>query len=83
MKRDCAKGPAYLLERDEPDKLESKPMMGIVKDWFDGAQGPFDEYDDEAVLRELKAEVAHHPRMLQDVHELHKCGIVVRDIKGD
>lgn len=31
MKRDCIKGPAYLLGRDEPDELESKPMMGIIK----------------------------------------------------
>ncbi|KAF5539228.1 hypothetical protein FPHYL_12300 [Fusarium phyllophilum] len=51
--------------------------MGIVKDWVDEV-----EYDDEDTydLYQQVVQVSHFPRMLERLHELHKHGIVVRDL---
>ncbi|KAM0562947.1 hypothetical protein ACHAPJ_001788 [Fusarium lateritium] len=53
------------------------PTMGIVKDWVEMAE--FDNKD----LREWYdrvAQVSQFPRMLEDLHEFHKHGIVIRDV---
>jgi len=68
------------LDRDpsNPEKYRT-PVMGIVKDWIDNAID-FESSDVNYLRRALKENVAHLPRMLRDVHQLHKCGIVVRDL---
>ncbi|RSL47619.1 hypothetical protein CEP54_013299 [Fusarium duplospermum] len=66
---------AQLLEHTNPEK----PLMAIVKDWVPGEQPAHDEstYKEGEWLRPTK-----FPKMLRDLKELHKCGIVVRDIKA-
>ncbi|KAI1034640.1 hypothetical protein LB504_004764 [Fusarium proliferatum] len=55
------------------------PAMGIVKDWVDEV-----EYDDERYheLYQRAVQARHFPRMLEGLHDLHKHGIVVRDLNG-
>ncbi|KAF4970752.1 hypothetical protein FSARC_2265 [Fusarium sarcochroum] len=56
------------------------PTMGIVKDWVDMA-----ECDNEDLRERYDriTQINQFPRMLEDLHELHKSGIVVRDLKSD
>jgi hypothetical protein len=57
--------------------IDNGVSMGIVKDWVDEV-----EYDDEDTydLYQQVAQVSHFSRMLERPHELHKHGIVVRDL---
>ncbi|KAJ4006067.1 hypothetical protein NW766_010893 [Fusarium irregulare] len=63
----------------EHDDL-SKPMMGIVKEWVDSIDGAdaWESSDPELIKRYIR----HMPRLLRNLKELHKSGIVVRDVKG-
>ncbi|CAG7557995.1 unnamed protein product [Fusarium equiseti] len=63
----------------EHDDL-SKPMMGIVKEWVDSIDGrdAWLSHDPDLVKRNI----GHMPRLLHNLRELHKSGIVVRDLKG-
>ncbi|KAI8712753.1 hypothetical protein NCS52_01374300 [Fusarium sp. LHS14.1] len=65
---------AELMEHPNPEE----PLMAIVKDWVPGGEPAHDERDekDGKWLRPTK-----FPKMLKDLKELHKCGIVVRDLK--
>ncbi|EEU35619.1 uncharacterized protein NECHADRAFT_52380 [Fusarium vanettenii 77-13-4] len=65
---------AELFEHLDP----KEPLMAIVKDWVPGGHPAHDEKDekDGKWLRPTK-----FPKMLRDLKELHKCGIVVRDLK--
>ncbi|XEU95085.1 hypothetical protein FSHL1_000369 [Fusarium sambucinum] len=55
-------------------------MMGIVKDWVEMA-----EYKDKNLrsLYDRFYQVFHMPQMIENLHELHKNGIVVRDLRKD
>ncbi|KAM5348994.1 hypothetical protein ACJ41O_008817 [Fusarium nematophilum] len=64
---------AQLLNHDNPDE----PVMAIVKDWLSGEEGT----DDEKTQKAAQAS-KHFPRMLRNLRDLHKCGIVVRDIQA-
>ncbi|KAJ4131781.1 hypothetical protein NW768_005980 [Fusarium equiseti] len=57
-----------------------EPMMGIVKDWVDMAT-----YEDENLrqVHDRLYQVFHIPQMIENLNELHKNGIVVRDIRGE
>ncbi|PNP85750.1 hypothetical protein FNYG_00806 [Fusarium nygamai] len=57
--------------------MDDGPVMGIVKDWVDGV-----EYDDPRYdhIYQRVAQARHFPRMLEGLHDLHKHGIVVRDL---
>ncbi|RKL47714.1 hypothetical protein BFJ72_g1945 [Fusarium proliferatum] len=57
--------------------IENGVSLGIVKDWVDEV-----EYDDEDTneLYQQVVQVSHFPRMLEGLHELHKHGIVVKDL---
>ncbi|KAF5724217.1 pectate lyase c [Fusarium mundagurra] len=57
--------------------IDNGVSLGIVKDWVDEV-----EYDDEDTydLYQQVVQVSHFPRMLEKLHELHKHGIVVRDL---
>ncbi|KAH7197875.1 kinetochore Sim4 complex subunit FTA2-domain-containing protein [Fusarium flagelliforme] len=57
-----------------------EPMMGIVKDWVDMA--PHEDEDLRQVHDRLY-QVFHIPQMIENLNELHKNGIVVRDIRGE
>ncbi|RSL48139.1 hypothetical protein CEP53_009642 [Fusarium sp. AF-6] len=65
---------AQLMNHTNPEE----PLMAIVKDWVPGeeqpAHGEITNKEGEW-LRPTK-----FPKMLRDLKELHKCGIVVRDI---
>ncbi|RBR11252.1 uncharacterized protein FIESC28_09136 [Fusarium coffeatum] len=63
----------------EHDDL-GKPMMGIVKEWVDSIEGQdaWLSYDRDMVKRYI----GHMPRLLRNLKELHKSGIVVRDLAG-
>ncbi|KAJ4209583.1 hypothetical protein NW759_013437 [Fusarium solani] len=65
---------AQLLDHLNPEE----PVMAIVKDWVPGGHPAHDESDQKEGewLRPTK-----FPKMLRDLKELHKCGIVVRDLK--
>ncbi|KAJ4266250.1 hypothetical protein NW762_004233 [Fusarium torreyae] len=56
------------------------PTMGIVKDWVE-----MTEYDSEDLRESYDyiTQIYQFPRMLEDLHELHRSGIVVRDLKSD
>ena len=63
----------------EHDDL-SKPMMGIVKEWVDSIEGA-----DAWASRDpdtIKRYIGHMPRLLRNLKELHKSGIVIRDVQG-
>ncbi|EWG49949.1 hypothetical protein FVEG_09297 [Fusarium verticillioides 7600] len=62
------------MEDDEVDL----PIMAIVKDWIPEHRTPTGGITREAEQRQIK----HLPRMLRNLRELHKCGIVVRDLKS-
>lgn len=66
-------GPDHFFGRD-PES--SEPLMGIVKDWLE-------EEDPEWTFHEWVSPAKYYPRMLRDLRELHRCGVVVRDMKGD
>ncbi|KAF5626745.1 hypothetical protein F25303_10987 [Fusarium sp. NRRL 25303] len=54
------------------------PIMAIVKDWIPNHRKPTGEITREAEQRQIN----HLPRMLRNLRQLHKCGIVVRDLKS-
>ncbi|KAI1032909.1 hypothetical protein LB504_006315 [Fusarium proliferatum] len=62
------------MEDDEVDL----PIMAIVKDWIPNHRTPTGGMTREAEQRQIK----HLPRMLRNLRQLHKCGIVVRDLKS-
>ncbi|KAM5348904.1 hypothetical protein ACJ41O_008727 [Fusarium nematophilum] len=59
------------------------PVVAIVKDWVDMAE---DDDDDggggggDGSRFDLFAQASELPRMLERLHGLHECGIVVRDL---
>ncbi|KAG8667652.1 hypothetical protein FPOAC2_12829 [Fusarium poae] len=55
-------------------------MMGIVKDWIEMA-----EYDNEDLRSRYDRlyQIFHIPQMIEDLHGLHRNGIVVRDLRSD
>ncbi|KAF5241773.1 hypothetical protein FANTH_8989 [Fusarium anthophilum] len=62
----------------EMDDAEADlPIMAIVKDWIPDHRKPTGERTREAEQRRIN----YLPRMLRDLRQLHKCGIVVRDLK--
>ncbi|KAF4955582.1 hypothetical protein FGADI_4417 [Fusarium gaditjirri] len=69
----------------------SRPMMAIVKEWVDcsgipkyertvinGQECWLKKHPDRTVV---KRDIGHLPRLLRNLRELHKSGIVVRDLK--
>ncbi|KAF4499369.1 hypothetical protein FAGAP_4442 [Fusarium agapanthi] len=59
------------------------PMMAIVKEWVPSSEGPKlvrwpPPRPDRAVV---KKGIGHLPRLLRNLRELHKSGIVIRDLK--
>ncbi|RSM15066.1 hypothetical protein CDV31_005146 [Fusarium ambrosium] len=66
---------AQLMNHANPEE----PLMAIVKDWVPGEEPAHDEITNKEGewLRPTK-----FPKMLRDLKELHKFGIVVRDIKA-
>ncbi|KAM0494669.1 hypothetical protein ACHAP8_008539 [Fusarium lateritium] len=62
-----------LLEHDDM----SNPVYAIVKDWVQDHRTPGTPLTNPVKARQIK----HIPKMLRDVHNLHKCGIVIRDLK--
>ncbi|KAJ4314501.1 hypothetical protein N0V84_008842 [Fusarium piperis] len=54
-------------------------IKGIVKDWVEPAR-----YEGESDIPPQKIDnilaVSHFPRMLEELHEIHRCGIVIRDV---
>ncbi|KAF9767152.1 hypothetical protein IL306_000328 [Fusarium sp. DS 682] len=75
---------AWARMSDPPKKLEwifemgdGNPTMGIVKDLVEEVE--YDDLDNIDLYREV-VQVRHFPRMLEGVHDLHKHGIVVRDL---
>ncbi|KAG9502274.1 hypothetical protein J7337_005101 [Fusarium musae] len=67
------------------------PMMAIVKEWVPSSEGPklvrdvpegrkywLPAGEDRAVV---KRSIGHLPRLLRNLRELHKSGIVIRDLK--
>ncbi|UPK95483.1 hypothetical protein LCI18_006418 [Fusarium solani-melongenae] len=65
---------AQLLNHLNPEE----PVMAIVKDYVPGEAPAHDEsaWKEGEWLRPTK-----FPKMLRDLKELHRCGIVVRDLK--
>lgn len=61
------KSGAELLGHENPEE----PLMAIVKDWA----------EDEPDHGELLPRTGDFPKMLRNLKALHKCGIVVRDLK--
>ncbi|KAJ4247131.1 hypothetical protein NW762_013269 [Fusarium torreyae] len=59
------------------------PVMAIVKDWVpDHRLYWYDpEYSPENSRKVEQRQINHLPRMLRNLRQLHKCGIVVRDLK--
>lgn len=57
-----------------------EPLMGIVKDWVE-----MTTYDNKHLrpLYDRLYQVFHVPRMIEDLNEMHKHGIVVRDVRSD
>ena len=71
-KRSAAK---VLEMEDNPDQ----PVYAIVKDYIPDHR---DTDGDPTREREMKKrQIRHIPQMLRNLHQLHKCGIVVRDLK--
>jgi hypothetical protein len=52
------------------------PVYAIVKDWNPDHRDPHPMSNDVK-----RRQIKHIPQMLRDLHSLHKCGIVVRDLK--
>ncbi|RTE82170.1 hypothetical protein BHE90_003312 [Fusarium euwallaceae] len=54
-------------------------VKGIVKDWVEPAK-----YREESDIPPHKIDnilcVSHFPRMLEELHQIHRCGIVIRDL---
>ncbi|KAJ4327420.1 hypothetical protein N0V84_002192 [Fusarium piperis] len=73
---------SFLRSQPAAELLEhpnlEEPLMAIVKDWVPGGQPAHDEstHKEGEWLRPTK-----FPKMLRNLRELHKCGIVVRDLK--
>ncbi|KAF4450662.1 hypothetical protein F53441_6323 [Fusarium austroafricanum] len=66
-----------LKENMHLDDLNT-PIMAIVKDWV-----PNHRIRGKILPREvLQRQMGHLPRMLRNLRQLHKCGIVVRDLKA-
>lgn len=72
----------------EDAERKKKPVMCIVKDWV---QSPYQRpglRDTDAARRAceqnnrevLRDEIRRIPRLLEELHQLHKCGIVNRDL---
>ncbi|KAM0382548.1 hypothetical protein ACHAO7_004900 [Fusarium culmorum] len=55
-------------------------MMGIVKDWVE-----MEAYEIENLrpLYDRLHQIFHIPQMIENIHEMHKHGIVVRDLRSD
>ncbi|KAG7414502.1 hypothetical protein Forpe1208_v007088 [Fusarium oxysporum f. sp. rapae] len=61
------------MEEDEADL----PIIAIVKDLIPNHRSPTGEMTREAEQRQIN----HLPHMLRNLRQLHKCGIIVRDLK--
>ncbi|KAJ0143649.1 Obg-like ATPase 1 [Fusarium oxysporum f. sp. albedinis] len=60
------------------------PMMAIVKEWvhsFEGTKWVQLIGGDWASRESVKRDIGHLPRLLRNLRELHKSGIVIRDLK--
>ncbi|KAJ4260889.1 hypothetical protein NW757_001277 [Fusarium falciforme] len=59
--------------------ITSSEIKGIVKDWVEPAK-----YEGESDIPSHRIDnilsVSHFPRMLEELHEIHRCGIVIRDM---
>jgi serine/threonine protein kinase len=51
------------------------PMMAIVKEWVHPVEG------DRTSRESVKRDMGYRPRQLRNLRELHKSGIVIRDLK--
>ncbi|OBS28481.1 hypothetical protein FPOA_02418 [Fusarium poae] len=60
---------------EHPDM--SVPVYAIVKDWIQDHRTDGIPPTNQEKARQIK----HIPKMLRNLHNLHKCGIVVRDLK--
>ncbi|EEU45639.1 uncharacterized protein NECHADRAFT_93838 [Fusarium vanettenii 77-13-4] len=54
-------------------------LYRIVKDWVEPARY-WRETDIPSHRIDSILSVSHFPRMLEDLHEIHRCGIVIRDM---
>ncbi|UPL01269.1 hypothetical protein LCI18_012203 [Fusarium solani-melongenae] len=59
--------------------ITSSEIKGIVKDWVEPAK-----FEGESDIPSHRIDsilsVSHFPRMLEELHEIHRCGIVIRDM---
>ncbi|GKU20262.1 unnamed protein product, partial [Fusarium langsethiae] len=56
----------------------TQPVYAIVKDWVQDHRNA----DGSPMSNQVKArQIKHIPKMLCNLHQLHKCGIVIRDLK--
>lgn len=63
-----------ILEHDDM----TQPVYAIVKDYVRNHRNS----DGSQLSRQVRQrQIKHIPKMLRDLHQLHKCGIVVRDLK--
>ncbi|KAM0368037.1 hypothetical protein ACHAO7_005540 [Fusarium culmorum] len=56
----------------------AQPAYAIVKDWVKDHRSPDGNPLPNPVKKRLIKQI---PKMLHDLHQLHKCGIVIRDLK--
>lgn len=69
-------GPDHFLSGQHGrDPNSSEPIMGIVKDWLE-------EEEPDSCFYEFGSG-ANYPRMLHDLRELHRRGVVLRDVKAE
>ncbi|KAM5356428.1 hypothetical protein ACJ41O_003074 [Fusarium nematophilum] len=68
------KSGAHLLSRENTDE----PVMAIVKDWLPGEEKASSRAE---ALQRSAEKPRRFPRMLRNLHALHKCSIAHRDIR--
>ncbi|KPA35649.1 hypothetical protein FLAG1_11635, partial [Fusarium langsethiae] len=67
-----------LEDQTTPFANECRPVYAIVKDWVQDHRNA----DGSPMSNQVKArQIKHIPKMLCNLHQLHKCGIVIRDLK--
>ncbi|KAI8725507.1 hypothetical protein NCS52_00122000 [Fusarium sp. LHS14.1] len=59
--------------------ITSSEIKGIAKDWVEPAKY-WRETDIPSHRIDSILTASHFPRMLEDLHEIHRCGIVIRDM---
>ncbi|KAH6685451.1 kinetochore Sim4 complex subunit FTA2-domain-containing protein [Plectosphaerella plurivora] len=71
---------AWIGRPDKDDKPDPRPAVGIVKEWLGRSDVGNSDDGDYAVT---KTRLDQLPQMLRDLHELHRIGIVNRDLNSN